>query len=110
MAKAKAKGVAKTRTTAYDIVDQLRTPKEMAAYLDAWFEDAPDDAVGIARARRYCAGPRYDSGGAGCRIKPGKSLQGAWQRGESELCYYLESGARGWFEASCVGCMMRVVD
>lgn len=50
MAKAKAKGVAKTRTTAYDIVDQLRTPKEMAAYLDAWFEDAPDDAVGIARA------------------------------------------------------------
>jgi probable addiction module antidote protein len=50
MTKAKAKGGGKTRTTAYDIVDQLRTPKEMAAYLDAWFEDAPDDAVGIARA------------------------------------------------------------
>jgi probable addiction module antidote protein len=50
VSKSKAKGVEKTRTTAYDIVDQLRTPKEMAAYLDAWFEDTPDDAVGIARA------------------------------------------------------------
>ncbi len=29
---------------------QLRTPKEMAAYLDTWLADAPDDAAGIARA------------------------------------------------------------
>lgn len=40
----------KTETLAYDIVDQLRTPDEIAAYLDAWFSDAPEDVAGIARA------------------------------------------------------------
>lgn len=39
-----------TTTFAYDISEQLRTPEEMAAYLDAWLEEAPDDATGIARA------------------------------------------------------------
>ena len=29
----------------------LRTPEEMAAYLDAWVEDAPVDAAKIARAQ-----------------------------------------------------------
>jgi|SRR5882724_1855211 len=41
---------AKTKTIVYDVAEQLRTPEEMAAYLDAWFEEAPDDAAGIARA------------------------------------------------------------
>jgi len=41
---------AKTKTVAYDVAEQLRTPEEMAAYLNAWFEEAPDDAIGIARA------------------------------------------------------------
>lgn len=40
----------KTKTIPYDVAEQLRTPEEMAAYLDAWFEEAPDDAAGIARA------------------------------------------------------------
>jgi probable addiction module antidote protein len=40
----------KTKTIAYDVAAQLRTSKEMAAYLDAWLNDAPDDASGIARA------------------------------------------------------------
>ena len=39
-----------TRTTPYDVAEHLRTPEEMAAYLDAWLEDAPDDASGIAKA------------------------------------------------------------
>ena len=34
----------------YDVAAQLRTPEEMAAYLDAWLVEAPDDAAGIARA------------------------------------------------------------
>lgn len=38
------------KTMPYDIAEQLRTPEEMAAYLDAWFDEAPDDAAGIARA------------------------------------------------------------
>ena len=40
----------KTKTTPYDVSEHLRTPEEMAAYLDAWFEEAPDDVAGIARA------------------------------------------------------------
>lgn len=40
----------KTRTTPYDVAEHLRTPEEMAAYLDAWLEEAPDDAAGIAHA------------------------------------------------------------
>jgi len=50
MPKAKAKKTGKTKTTLYDVAEHLRTPEEMAAYLDAWFEEAPDDAAGIARA------------------------------------------------------------
>jgi probable addiction module antidote protein len=34
----------------YDVADHLRSRKEMAAYLDAWFEEFPDDVSGIARA------------------------------------------------------------
>ena len=50
MAKTAEKSARRTKTVAYDVAEQLRTPEEMAAYLDAWFEEAPDDAAGIARA------------------------------------------------------------
>jgi probable addiction module antidote protein len=40
----------RTKTTPYDVAEHLRTPEEMAAYLDAWLEEAPDDAAGIAKA------------------------------------------------------------
>src|SRR3954449_2266982 len=49
-AKPTTKGKTKTKTVAYDVAEHLRTPEEMAAYLDAWFEEAPDDAAGIAKA------------------------------------------------------------
>lgn len=49
-AKAPAKKASSTATTAYDVAQHLRTPKEMAAYLAAWLEAAPEDASGIARA------------------------------------------------------------
>ncbi len=48
--KIKATRSTKMKTVPYDLAEQLRTPEEMAAYLDAWFEEAPDDATGIARA------------------------------------------------------------
>src|SRR6266568_2961710 len=48
--KPKAGVKARTTTVAYDVSKQLRTPEEMAAYLDAWLEEAPEDAAGIARA------------------------------------------------------------
>jgi probable addiction module antidote protein len=50
MPRATAKKSRKTKATPYDVAEHLRTPEEMVAYLDAWFEDAPDDAAGIARA------------------------------------------------------------
>ena len=50
MPRAVASKTAKTRTTPYDVAEHLRTPKEMAAYLDAWLDDAPDDAAGTAKA------------------------------------------------------------
>ena len=50
MPKPTAKKQMKTRTTPYDVAEQLRTPEEMAAYLDAWLEEAPDDTAGITRA------------------------------------------------------------
>lgn len=34
----------------HDVAEHLRTPEEMAAYLDAWLEEEPVDAAGIARA------------------------------------------------------------
>lgn len=50
MAKTISKSITKTKTVPYDLAEQLRTPEEMAAYLDAWLTEAPDDAAGIARA------------------------------------------------------------
>ena len=50
MTRTAAKKVAKAKTSAYDVAEHLRTPEEMAAYLDAWLEEAPDDTAGIARA------------------------------------------------------------
>jgi hypothetical protein len=44
MTKAVAKKAVKTKTSAYDVAEHLRTPEEMAAYLDAWLEEAPDGA------------------------------------------------------------------
>lgn len=50
MARTTAKPSAKTKTVPYDVAEQLRTPEEMAAYLDAWLAEAPEDVTGIARA------------------------------------------------------------
>lgn len=45
-----AKRTTTTKTSAFDVAAHLRSPQEMAAYLDAWLEDAPEDVAGIARA------------------------------------------------------------
>jgi len=42
--------MAKTITTRYDVAEHLRNPKEMAAYLEACFEEANGDAAFIAKA------------------------------------------------------------
>ena len=40
----------KTKTTRYDVAEHLRTPEEMAAYLEACLEEANGDAAFIAKA------------------------------------------------------------
>lgn len=50
MAKTSKKLSTKTKTLPYDVAEQLRSPEEMAAYLDAWLSEAPDDVAGISRA------------------------------------------------------------
>lgn len=40
----------KTRTTRYDVAEHLRTPEEMAAYLEACLEEANGNAAFIAKA------------------------------------------------------------
>ena len=50
MSKTAAKAPVQTRVTAYDVSEHLRTSEEMAAYLDAWLAEAPEDAAGFARA------------------------------------------------------------
>ena len=40
----------KTLTSPYDVAEHLRTPEEMAAYLDACLEEADADAAFIAKA------------------------------------------------------------
>jgi probable addiction module antidote protein len=50
MRKKSTKSRVKTKTLPYDVTEQLRTPEEMADYLDASLVDAPDDVAGTARA------------------------------------------------------------
>jgi len=40
----------KTKTSKYDVAEHLRTPEEMAAYLEASMEEANGDAAFIAKA------------------------------------------------------------
>ena len=40
----------KILTTRYDVAEHLRTPEEMAAYLEACFEEANGDAAFISKA------------------------------------------------------------
>ena len=40
----------KNKTTRYDVAEHLRTPEEMAVYLEACFEEGGNDAGFIAKA------------------------------------------------------------
>ncbi len=42
--------MAKTATSRYDVAEHLRTPEDMAAYLEASIEEADGDAAFVAKA------------------------------------------------------------
>ena len=50
MSNRKGGHMGKTVTTRYDVAEHLRSPEEMAAYLEACLEEAGDDAAFIAKA------------------------------------------------------------
>ena len=62
----------KTVTSPYDVAEHLRTPEEMAAYLEASIEEADGDAALIARALGDIArakGMSQVAGDAGCQTR-----------------------------------------
>ena len=63
----------KTTTTRYDVAEHLRTPEDMAAYLEACLEDADGDAAFIAKSlgdiARAMAWPRLH----GTPVSPAKA-------------------------------------
>ena len=87
MPKASTKTPATTQTVPCDVAEQLRTPEEMAAYLDAWLAEAPDDAPGIARALGIS--PVREACPKCTRRRPQsrRPLQGAERERQSELRY-----------------------
>lgn len=61
----------KANTSPYDVADHLRTPEDMAAYLDAWLEDADDDILRHrAHPRRSRPRQGHESGRAEHRTEP----------------------------------------
>ena len=66
-------------TLPYDVAATLRTPEEMAAYLEACIEEADGDATFIAKALGDIArAPRDDRDSASDRSVPHEPLQGAF--------------------------------
>jgi probable addiction module antidote protein len=47
--------MSKTKTLRYDVAEHLRTPEEMAAYLEACIEESNGDASFVAKALGYIA-------------------------------------------------------
>ena len=71
----------KTKTTRFDLSEHLRTPAEMAAYLETCFEEADGDAAFIAKALGDIARAKGMSQVAKRRGPfSGKSLQGSFRR------------------------------
>ena len=85
----------RTVTSPYDVAEHLRTPEEMAAYLEASIEEAG----GGRRVHRQGAGrhrPRkgHVAGCERCRPVPREPLQGAFGRPQSKPGYGSEGGRR----------------
>ena len=88
----------KTVTSPYDVAEHLRTPEEMAAYLEASIEEADGDAAFVARALGDIARAKGMSQVAvRCRPVPRKPLQGAFGRAQPQPghCSQGASGALG---------------
>ena len=64
----------KTATSPYDVAEHLRTPEEMAAYLEVCMEEADGDAAFIAKALGDIARAKGMSQGHPMRASPAKAF------------------------------------
>jgi hypothetical protein len=86
---------AKTKTAPYDVAEQLRTPEEMAAYLDAWLDEASSVRWATLSVRNGM------SQVARCGAEPGESVQSAQQKQQSEFCDRAQGCSGAWGKAAC---------
>ena len=76
----------KTVTTRYDVAEHLRTPEEMAAYLEACLEEADGDAAFVAKALGDIARAKgmtqvaRDAGLSRESLCPDRTWSGGWRR------------------------------
>ena len=103
MAKTIADKASKTKTRPYDVAEYLRTPEDIAAYLDAWLTEAPDDPAGIARAGGHCPCQRHEPSGQRCRAQSRKSVQSTQPPRQSELRNCSEGRQSSWSQATRPG-------
>jgi probable addiction module antidote protein len=75
--------MAKTMTTRYDVAEHLRTPEEMAAYIEACFEEANGDAAFIAKALGDIARAK---GMSQVARDAGLSRESLYEAGTNRLC------------------------
>ncbi len=65
----------RTVTVRYDVAEHLRTPEEMAAYLEACLEEADGDAAFVAKgAWRHRASEGYEPSGSRWQGSRGKAF------------------------------------
>jgi DNA-binding phage protein len=96
-----AKTSSKTKTVPYDVAEQLRTPEEMAAYLDAWLAEAPDDAAGIARAQDDIARAKGISQVLAMRGSVARAFTRRCAKREPKLRHRAQGCSRARSAASC---------
>jgi probable addiction module antidote protein len=94
--------IARTTTNKYDATEHLRTPEEMAAYLEASFEKAQGDAAFIAKALGDIARAKGMSQVARDASLSRESLYKALSGARSpSLDTIPQSIARTWFKIAC---------
>jgi len=90
----------KTVTTRYDVGEHLRTPEEMAAYLEACLEEANGDAAFIAKALGDIARAKGMTQVARDAGLSRESLEGALRRTDAGLRYHPQGRRRAGPEAA----------
>jgi len=74
-----------TKTSPWDVAEHLRTPEEMAAYLEACIDEADGEGLHCQGTGGHRTGPRDDPGGQRLRAIQGEPLQSPLRGTQPEL-------------------------